>query len=184
MAQARKPEAARMPTINRPEMLRRGSDTDFRVFIHDTLAFAARILEVRNGFGAILGLSGSQYSILISIGRLQGKDGVGVNAIADHLHLSGAFVTIEVNRLVALGFVDKASDPDDGRRVRLKITDEGSRKLATLLPVQAPVNDALFASLSRSEFDAFRKIMARLVTNGDEALALLDFYAAKNGTRV
>ena len=181
--EAKKAEADRPPTVSRPELLVDGSDADFRALIHSTLAFSARVLAIRDGFGAILGLSGAQYSILISIGRLQGEDGVGVNAIAEHLHLSGAFVTIEVNKLVAASLVTKAPDPDDGRRVRLKVTQAASRKLATLLPVQSPVNDALFARLSKTEFAALGKIMNKLVGNSEEALALLDFHITRTGTR-
>ena len=173
----------RAPTVNRPELLKNGSDAEFRALVHDTLAFSARILNIRDGFGNILGLTGSQYSILISIGRLQGADGIGVNPVAEHLHLSGAFVTIEVNRLVAAGLVTKSPDPDDGRRVRLKLTTAATRKLDSLLPMQAPVNDTLFAKVNKSDFERFRKIMAQLVVNSDEALALLDFYVTKNGTR-
>ena len=183
MKKPTKQETPRAPTVTRTELLTDGGDGEFRSLIHDTLAFSARILNIRDGFGQILGLTGAQYSILIAIVRLQGADGIGVQAIAEHLHLSGAFVTIEVNRLVTAGLVTKDSDPADGRRVRLKVTSGGMRKLASLLPVQAPVNDALFARLSKTEFNSLRKIMAKLVTNGEEALALLDFHLTKNGTR-
>ncbi len=177
------PDETRPLTVSRPELLNDGTDADFRKLIHATLAFSARILNIRDGFGNILGLTGSQYSILISIIRLQGADGVGVNAVAEHLHLSGAFVTIEVNRLVASGLVTKTPDPEDGRRVRLQVTKAASQKLESLLPVQTPINDALFARLTHSEFNALGTIMSKLVGNADEALALLDFFIARNGTK-
>lgn len=40
------------------------------------------------------------------------------------MHLSGAFVTIEVNKLVFAGLVDKQRHTDDRRRVVLR-TSEG-----------------------------------------------------------
>jgi DNA-binding MarR family transcriptional regulator len=183
MTKKNAPPAPPLLTVNRDALLVNGSDKEFRELLHDTLAFSARILDVRNGFAAMLSLSGGQYTVLISIRQLQGAEGVGVNTLAEHLHLSGAFVTIEVNKLVAEGLVIKKPDPTDGRRVRLTISPVGVQRLSSIVPVQAPVNDALFSSLTEEEFVVLRRAMPRLVSHGDEALALLDFYLTKNGTR-
>ncbi|GGE28259.1 hypothetical protein GCM10007276_01810 [Agaricicola taiwanensis] len=179
-----KDSSGKMPlqSTTRDALLPGGSDADFREMLHNTLAFASRIQNVRDGFASLLGLSGAQFTILMAVRRLQGSDGIGVNALAEHLHLSGAFVTIEVNKLVAQNLINKRPHPEDKRRVRLTLSEEGSLRLTSLLPVQAPVNDALFASLTAEEFKTFHSIMKRLVQHGDEALALLSFYMAKTGT--
>lgn len=169
-------------TVTKKELLAKGSDANFRQFIHDMFAFSVRMQEVRNRFGAFIGVSGSQYIILVAVSHLQGKQGVGVNVIAKHLQLSSAFITMEISNLVSAGLVDKATDPTDRRRVRLMLSAEGRRRLEDLKTVQAPVNDAIFASLTRDEFDLLRDIQSRLVQHSAEALALLDFYAAKTGT--
>ncbi|MCU6325922.1 MarR family winged helix-turn-helix transcriptional regulator, partial [Enterobacter quasiroggenkampii] len=83
------------------------------------------------------------YTTLISIAYLQGKSGVGVSRIAEHLHLSGAFVTIEVSKLVETDLVKKRINRNDRRRVLLTVTPKGTRLLDDLVSVQAPVNDAL-----------------------------------------
>ncbi len=89
-------------TVTRPELLVEGSDRAFRQFVHDTLAFSARLQQVRGQLGQVIGLSGTQYTVLIAIAHLRGMDErVGVNLVADHLHFSGAFTTIEINKLVA-----------------------------------------------------------------------------------
>lgn len=172
--------AEKRQTVGRPELLVNGSDEQFRQLIHDTLAFSSRIQEVRNGFATLVGLSGSQYTILVAIGQLQGKAGIGVNAVADRLHISGAFVTIEVNKLVAQGLVTKEPDAEDRRRVRLKVTGEGRARLDELKSVQAPVNDALFSSLTPKEFGVLCEVMSRLVVHGGEALALLEFFKTRS----
>jgi len=97
---------------------------------------------------------------------------VGINQIADRLHLSGAFVTIEVNKLVAEGLVDKRGHPDDGRRVQLFVTKEGVDRLTRLAAFQRPVNDALFGMLSREEFRVLSRLLGRLADNGDAAVKL------------
>src|SRR3979411_2173642 len=85
-------------TVTRPELLIEGSDRAFRQFVHDTLAFSARLQQVRGQLGQVIGLSGTQYTVLIAIAHLSGtEEKVGVNLVADHLHFSGAFITIEIN---------------------------------------------------------------------------------------
>lgn len=169
-------------TVTKKELLTKGSDANFRQYIHDLFAFSVRMQDVRNRFGAFVGVSGSQYIILLAVSNLQGQEGVGVNVIAKHLQLSSAFITMEINNLVTAGLVDKATDPADRRRVRLMLSAEGAQRLENLKTIQAPVNDAIYSSLTREEFETLRDVMSRLVQQSAEALALLDFYVAKNAS--
>jgi DNA-binding MarR family transcriptional regulator len=170
---------ARALTVSKPELLVDGADREFRQLVHDTLAFAARIQEIRARLGRCIGLSGTQYTVLISIAHLERREGgVGVNLIADHLHLSGAFVTIEVNKLVAGGLVRKRTNPGDRRRVLLNTTPKAISLLNKLATVQRPVNDTLFDCLTVEDFKRLRGIVAGLVDCGDRALGLIDYLAA------
>jgi MarR family transcriptional regulator, organic hydroperoxide resistance regulator len=165
----------RAPTISKPELLINGTDEEFRSFIHDFLAFSQMLTDIRAGFGEHLGLTGIGYTTLISISHLQGAVGIGVNAIAEHLHLSGAFITTEVAKLVKAGLVRKRVNATDKRRVLLTVTPAGRRLLNKLAAVQAPVNDALFDTLTADEFGRLKTIMARLVPCAANGLALLAY---------
>jgi DNA-binding MarR family transcriptional regulator len=59
--------------------------------------------------------------------------------------------------------------------VLLTVTAEGRKLLNKLAAVQAPVNDALFDTLTAQEFVPLKAIMARLVPCAARSLALLDF---------
>lgn len=165
----------RRPTVSKPQLLVDGSDGAFRSFIHDFLAFSAIVSDIRAGFGDSLGMTGIGYTTLISIAYLQGRSGIGVNAIAEHLHLSGAFITTEVAKLVRAGLVHKGINAKDKRRVLLTVTPAGRKLLNDLVVVQAPVNDALFDCLSATEFAQLRNMLARLVPCGVRALSLLSY---------
>jgi DNA-binding MarR family transcriptional regulator len=165
----------RRPTVSKPQLLVDGSDGAFRSFIHDFLAFSAIVSDIRAGFGERLGMTGIGYTTLISIAYLQGRSGIGVNAIAEHLHLSGAFITTEVAKLVRAGLVHKGVNAKDKRRVLLTVTAAGRKLLNELVVVQAPVNDALFDCLSASEFAQLRSMLARLVPCGVRSLSLLSY---------
>ena len=177
MAMKAKPRRVRIePTITRTQLMVGGSDRAFRQFLHDTLAFSARLQAVRGQLGAVIGLSGTQYTVLIAIAHLSSDDEkVGVNQVAEHLHFSGAFITIEINKLVASGLVEKETDAEDRRRVVLTITPKARELLNELAPVQRPVNDMLFRGLSATDFDKFRKLMSGMVEAADEAIRLLDY---------
>ena len=93
-------------TVSRPTLLRRGSDAQFRQLIHDLIAYGHRLDACRDAFAAIIGVSGVQYEILMLASR---AEGLSVGEVAARLHRSGAFITIEANKLVQRGILDKAA---------------------------------------------------------------------------
>ncbi|MCB1471588.1 MAG: winged helix-turn-helix transcriptional regulator [Rhodobiaceae bacterium] len=163
---------ARPLTVSRGALLVGGDDSRFRHLVHDLLAFSVRLEAVRAKFGAHIGLTGLQYTILISVRHLQGADGVGVKALAEHIGLSGAFVTIETGKLIRMGLLRKRANPDDRRRVLLSVTGEGEARLARLAPVQREINDAIFEPLDAARFAALCDIAAALRRSSDRSLAL------------
>jgi DNA-binding MarR family transcriptional regulator len=175
LPRARRKTGIKQLTVSRPELLANGSDAEFRTLVHGLLAFAARLEGVRNGFAALLGLTGIQYTILISISHLHRDGEVTVGAVAAHLHLSGAFVTIETGKLLRLGLITKVQDLKDRRRVCLRVTSSGRALLSDLVPVQTPVNDVLFDFLSAEHFRVSSMMIDRIVECGDHALSLLDY---------
>ncbi|SAL86681.1 MarR family transcriptional regulator [Caballeronia terrestris] len=166
-------------TITNPACLVDGTDTEFRHLINGLLPFAARLLSVRDGFGTIIGLTGIQYSLLVSVAHLSHGEAVTVNRLADHLHLSGAFVTIETGKLKKLGLIDKRSDPDDKRKMRLTMTSNGVKLLRELAATQQRINNVLFEGVTKAEFKALCSVVDRLVANGDRATLDLSHLIAR-----
>ncbi|WP_029049031.1 MarR family winged helix-turn-helix transcriptional regulator [Cupriavidus sp. amp6] len=157
-------------TVTHPECLVDGSDREFRTLVNGLLPFAARLLSVRDGFGSLIDLTGAQYSIIRAIATLHALSGeVTVNQVAEYLHLSGAFITIETGKLKKLGLIDKKSHAEDRRKMCLSVTAEGDRLLDELLPVQQRINDVLFEGVSPTEFRLLCSVIDRLVVNGDRA---------------
>jgi MarR family transcriptional regulator, organic hydroperoxide resistance regulator len=172
-------------TITRPELLSDGTDRDFRKLVHNMFAFMARHESIRDGHARQIGLAGIEYTILISIGHL-GLDGdVNVKTIADHLHMSGAFVTTVTSKLQTLGLVEKAQDSADRRRISLAITEKGKALLRKLAPYQREINDVEFASLSREDFQTLSRILEALIDSSDKAFALQRYKSSiKEATKV
>ncbi|TMH85522.1 MAG: MarR family transcriptional regulator [Betaproteobacteria bacterium] len=159
-------------TISRPALLVDGSDGEFRGLIHDLIAYGHRLDACRDAFAAIVGISGVQYEILMLVSR---ADGLSIGEVAERLHRSGAFITIEANKLAERGILQKASDPTDGRRVLLKNTSRSLHLLERLAPHQRRINDVLFERLDARRFRQLRALARDLVASGDRAVAMLEF---------
>lgn len=160
-------DAAPPLTVTLASCLDSGSDEQFRRLIHNMVAFSGRLLSVRDGFGAFIGITGIQYSILISIAHQKPK--VTVNKVAAHLHLSGPFVTIEIGKLHKMGLVTKTTNPEDKREVLLAVTSAARKLFARLAPEQQKINDVLFQDITSREFKALNDVFERMVNHGDQA---------------
>jgi DNA-binding MarR family transcriptional regulator len=163
---------SRPPTVSRKALLVDGSDAEFRGLIHDLIAYGHKLDACRDGFAAVAGISGVQYEIVMLVSR---AEGLSIGEVAARLHRSGAFITIEANKLTAQGILDKVSDPADGRRVLLQANPKSDALLERMAPYQRRVNDVLFESLDAKRFRTLRALAAQLVADGDRAVALIDY---------
>jgi DNA-binding MarR family transcriptional regulator len=177
-APAGKPSRRQRPiplTTSRPELIVNGTDRDFRELVHNLFGFFALHERIRNGHAKFIGLAGVEYTVLIAIAHLAMDGDVNVKTVADHLHLSGAFITSTTRRLLLLGLIHKTSDPADRRRVSLTISDKGRDLLETLAPVQRRINDVEFGRLSRDEFKMLHHLIQRMLEDSERAVALQNY---------
>lgn len=165
-------------TVSRPELLDEEGDGRFRTLLADLFAFGSRLDDARARFAAYIGLTPPQYLILIVVSLAPPDSEVGVAQVAERLYLSGAFVTIEVNKLVKIGLIEKQPHSSDRRRVHLVVTPEGIRRLERLAGLQRPVNDALFSTLDRADFDRLSDALHRLAHGAAQAIHLADHLIA------
>jgi len=102
----------------------------------------ARLLDFRTGLrrflrwseqqAATVGLSAAHHQLLLAIRGHRGTHGPAISDVAGYLCLRHHSAVGLVDRAVAAGLVTRHSDPDDQRVVRLKLTDEGARRIAAL----------------------------------------------------
>lgn len=175
----KRPRRAFPLTTSRSELLINDSDRDFRHLVHSLLGFLSRHEQLRCGHGKAIGLAGIEYTTLISIAHLSVDGDVNVKTVADHLHLSGAFVTTLAQRLLKLGLIDKQTDPGDRRRVTLTVSAKGHALLEKLAPMQRKVNNAEFGCLNRQDMKYLLEKVDQLIECSDRALALQAYLLAE-----
>jgi DNA-binding MarR family transcriptional regulator len=173
-ASPKKPHRAPL-TVSRKELLQSGSDDGFRHFVHGLLAFGERVLAVREGFGSVIGLTGIQYTVLVTVAHLEPRQEVSVGTVASHLHLSGAFITTVTNQLEKLEMLRKGRNARDRRVAVLSATPKALQALERLAPLQQQVNDELFGMLSRGQLEQLSAAMDDWIGCGDRAIVLLDY---------
>ena len=161
-------------SVTRPEILVDGSDREFRRLIHRMLIGSARLAAVRECIAERIGVSGTQYTMLMAVLRLQGSAGISITELADYLEVTGPHVTGVIGKLAAQGFVRKMANPKDRRGVLVRLTPMGRKRLLAAFDFIANVNDRLFEGVGREEYRAISNFHARFMNNTQATLDWID----------
>jgi len=170
------------PSVSLPALLDKGgaSDATFRKFVYDISTVGAHIESARQYLAGRLGVTSPQYNILMVIAR-SGEGGVRVSDVAERLNVTGAFVTNEVKKLVKAQLLVKKSNPDDGRGVLLSLSPFGLERIKAIHPDLLMVNDRLFGTLTRDDFQQLARIVGSLVNVFGQTVAVLKALSATSG---
>lgn len=165
-------------TTARPELTGDGTGERFRQLVNDLLTISVRMDAVRERFAQLVGVTAPQYTVLVTVAQLDGAahgavtEGATVRAVADHMHVSGAFITAETGKLAKKGLLTKRPNPADGRSVLLSLTQKGRKALDAALPHIRAVNDVFFGKLGAEEFERLAAAAARIVDASPAAVLL------------
>ena len=78
------------------------------------------------------GVTPQQYQLMLAIKGFPGRDWAVVRELADRLQLRHHSVVELINRAEREGLVERSTDPDDRRAVRIQLTKEGDWVLGRL----------------------------------------------------
>ena len=107
---------------------------------------------VREHLGRRMGISGPQYSVMVAVAHLQGRDGISVGALAQALHVSSAFIATEGGKLVRRRLLLKRTNPLDRRGVLLSVAPAGRLAVDRVSAEIRTVNDLFFGALDAASF--------------------------------
>jgi DNA-binding MarR family transcriptional regulator len=158
-------------TISRSEFLSRGSDSGFRASIYAMVQSVGRLLACRDAFGREIGLTPSQFVVLMGVAHCQGAGGVTIRELADHVALASTHVTTEVGRLERAGLLTKRPSASDRRSVRVSLMPYGEDQIARVAPFVRLINDALFRDIDPAALKVAHHVARQLILNSENALA-------------
>lgn len=93
---------------------------------------------------------------------LQGNGRAAPKQIGAALRLPAPHVTTLVDRLLARGLVTRGRDPDDGRAVRVQLSDAGQALATRLQKVSLTMEEGLQAQLTLTERTQLRRLLLKL----------------------
>ena len=163
-------------SISKPELLDDdgASDLRFRQLLYDFSVLGSSLEVARAYLASLSGITSPQYNVVMIIAQYQGTRGVSVTSVAQHLHVTTAFITLEAGRLERSGWIEKRQNPSDGRGILLRLTRKGrSMDVQRIAPQRLNVNDHLFGKLSRKDFRHLAQTLALLIDDFAETIDML-----------
>lgn len=160
------------PTVSSARLLHNKSDRAFRQMMYDLTVVSNHVERVRGYFAGSLEITPPQFALLMAVGHLGGTDGVEIGRIAQHLHVSPAFVTMEVQKLKKRKLVNKLPNPKDQRSILVCLSSSARKIISDLSPVIREINEHFFGVMTKEEFLIFSKVARKLVISGEETVQL------------
>jgi MarR family transcriptional regulator, organic hydroperoxide resistance regulator len=158
-------------TISRKDLLKGGSDDWLRDTIYRLVQSLDRLLMCRDAFGRQLGLTSSQFAVLIGVAYRQGDEGISIAALSSYIGLAATHVTTEVGRLIRKDLLKKSPNSRDRRSVLVTLTLKGEGAILEVAPVVRSINDLLFEGIDRDQLEKVNIFAASLIQNSEYAAA-------------
>ena len=158
-------------TVSHSELLRNGTDDDFRQTLYLIVQVLGQLETCRAAFGRAMGLNGSQFAVLMGVAYRQGEEGVKINNLAKYVQLASTHVTTQVGRLEKMGLLNKRAGTDDRRSVLVTLTAAGEEAVVKISPFLRQVNDLLFSSVTSKQLSTIKEVFTKLSLNSEFAIA-------------
>jgi DNA-binding MarR family transcriptional regulator len=146
-------------------------------FSWEIASISAHLEELRQFWAKTLGISGPQWMIVVALADHDQGDGVAVNVVSKLLHVDPSFVTTQSKLLEKKGFVRRKTAAEDGRIVKMSLTDKTSKHLANLASQQEALNEFIFAEFGNQALADLTGKLAALKRRLEKATlkAVVDF---------
>lgn len=158
-------------TISRRDYFKDRSDDWFRDALYRLVQSLNRLLVCREAFGRQLGLTGSQFTVLMGVAYRQADTGITIASLANYIGLAATHVTTEVGRLIRKDLLIKRPNESDGRSVLISLSPKGEAAVDAVSPMVRKINDLLFRNIDRKQLDTMNEFAKVLLTNSEYAIA-------------
>jgi DNA-binding MarR family transcriptional regulator len=154
-------------SISLESFIKEGSDREFRRLIYSLFSLSMLMERNRDYFSAYIGVASPQAMMM---GVIAETAEATVSGVAERLAVSSQFVTMEMNKLIAKGIVEKRPNEADRRSMFLNLTQKGRALIIELGPVRQWINDITFRSLTEERSKTLQEILDMLVMDAGTAV--------------
>jgi DNA-binding MarR family transcriptional regulator len=167
---ARPPGGSLPLTTTLKSFVKDGSDREFRRLMYSLVALANQMAVIRKMYASHIGVSEAQAVMLRMIAE---SHDATVGQLAQQLHVTSQFVTIEIGDLAKKGIVEKRPNEADRRSMLLRLTDQGESLVRELSTIMRMVSDIHFRSLTKDRAKMLQDMLNAILTDGVEAFHAL-----------
>lgn len=136
-----------------------------RDFIWNIVEIHSQLEEIHKGWAQMLGISESQWLILMAIDELDEGRGVSGTAVANKLRIHPAFVTNQTKKLEKMEFLVRVTSPDDARFLEISLTQKARTEIANLSIKRQALNSTMFAELDEESLRYLNKRLTSIAKN-------------------
>lgn len=137
------------------------SEPTLGFLIHDVARLLRKRLEQR-ARAAGIGLTRAQWQVLAYLAR---SEGLNQAALAQLLEIEPITLVRLIDRLEAMGFVERRSDPRDRRQRNLFLTEKARPELARIRALGAEVREEALTGIDRAERERLMATLSVIKTN-------------------
>lgn len=163
--------------VSQPQLVK-PSAAPYKKLLRKLDLLSATMANIRKTLAAEAGLSYPQLNILLTLAESPRTEGINVRSLASMLDVTGAFITVEVNKLVEAGYIRKTPNPSDKRSIHLQLTDQGWYFVADIMPIMEGYHDKVFGHISMNELSTAHQLVNSLLSEGKSLL--VDLHAHRD----
>lgn len=97
--------------------------------------------------------------------QLSKSDRMTMKQLAENIHRDKSTVTVLVNKLVELGYVEKETSREDSRVVYATLTEKGREYTVQTSEISVLLNETCFSGFSQSEKEEVYGLLCRISDN-------------------
>ena len=153
-------QKARLRTETQSPVIGRTTDFVLEAYVGHLLRKASqRASEIFQHIMGDFDVTPTQFAALV---KLDDEGEVSQNVLGRLTAMDPATILGVVSRLKRRGLVDSRLDPDDGRRILLRLTDSGQSLVLDMKAVAGNVTTETLAPLTKTESQTFIRLLQKL----------------------
>lgn len=87
------------------------------------------------------------------------KDELSIKELSEKIHRTQPTVTVLVNKLEKLGYVERIKSEEDGRITSIKLTEKGIQLEPVFRDVSSSLNDVIYGGLSNAQREQLESLL-------------------------
>lgn len=170
-----------MAAVSRDALLLDDNGVTFRQFLNDFMSMAKYLETGRGLFARFMGLTPSQYSMIMLVAESSSDGGISPRTISMKLQQQNTYVIAQLKLLSKKSLIASKPNPKDKRSILYELTQTGSDLIESARPLVQAANDSFFKSVSREELEVVSKTLNKISREAEDSLENIRLLALSEG---